>query len=109
MGFNVSDSYEKFRTTYFFQNVEIVLDELPYGNFVEIEGAHNDIVETIQQLNLSATSRMNHSYLQLFYLCKIWVEKEMNIKIEKFRFKDFSGIQIPPEVFTQAKIGNQLE
>ena len=109
MGFNVSDSYEKFRTTYSFQNVEIVLDELPYGNFVEIEGAHNDIVETIQQLNLSTTSRMNHSYLQLFYICQNWVKKEMNIQIKNFRFKDFSGIRIPPEVITQANIGNQLE
>ena len=109
MGFNVTDSYEKFRTTYSFQNVEIVLDELPYGNFVEIEGTHNDITETIQQLDLSATSRINHSYLQLFYLCQDWAEKEMNIKIRDFRFTDFSGIRIPLEVITQAKIGNQLE
>ena len=109
MGFNVTDSYEKFRTAYSFQNVEIVLDELPYGNFVEIEGTHKDITETIQQLNLSTTSRINHSYLQLFYLCQNWAEKEMNIKIRDFRFTDFSGIRIPLEVITQANIGNQLE
>ena len=109
MGFNVTDSYEKFRTTYSFQNVEIVLDELPYGNFVEIEGTHNDITETIQQLNLSTTSRIKHSYLQLFYLCQNWAEKEMNIKIRDFRFTDFSGIRIPLEVITQANIGNHLE
>jgi adenylate cyclase class 2 len=30
--------YEKYRTTYELDNAHIMLDELPYGNFVEIEG-----------------------------------------------------------------------
>jgi len=30
--------YEKYRTTFTIGSLEVVLDELPYGNFVEIEG-----------------------------------------------------------------------
>ena len=38
LGFMVTASYEKYRSTFFLDNTEIVLDELPFGNFVEIEG-----------------------------------------------------------------------
>ncbi|CAN5614114.1 hypothetical protein BH20ACI4_BH20ACI4_04910 [soil metagenome] len=37
--------YEKRRKTYKFRSVEIVLDELPFGFFMEIEGAFTAIVE----------------------------------------------------------------
>ena len=30
--------YEKYRTTYELDHAHIMLDELPYGNFIEIEG-----------------------------------------------------------------------
>jgi adenylate cyclase, class 2 len=37
--------YEKRRKTWRFRNVEIVLDELPFGSFMEIEGAVTAIAE----------------------------------------------------------------
>lgn len=38
LGFKPILFYEKFRETFEFDGVHIMLDELPYGNFVEIEG-----------------------------------------------------------------------
>jgi len=38
LGYAVYMMYEKYRTTFRLDNLEVVLDELPYGNFVEIEG-----------------------------------------------------------------------
>ena len=38
LGYQVIVHYEKFRTTYSLDDVEIMLDEMPYGTFVEIEG-----------------------------------------------------------------------
>ena len=38
IGFQVVVFYEKFRTTYELNNTHIMLDELPYGSFIEIEG-----------------------------------------------------------------------
>ena len=43
LGYNPRVIYEKRRKTYHFQNVEIVLDELPFGLFMEIEGKITDI------------------------------------------------------------------
>ncbi len=37
--------YEKRRKTYKFRDVEIVLDELPFGFFMEIEGSFTAIAE----------------------------------------------------------------
>lgn len=42
--------YEKFRTTYEIKNAHIMLDELPYGTFVEIEGEDIQIIEEIANL-----------------------------------------------------------
>ena len=38
LGYQVNFVYEKYRTTYTLEDVEIVLDEMPFGNFCEIEG-----------------------------------------------------------------------
>lgn len=43
LGFEVGLIYEKRRRTWRFQKVEIVLDELPFGLFMEIEGRITDI------------------------------------------------------------------
>ena len=43
LGFQVGLIYEKRRKTWKFKNVEIVLDELPFGLFMEIEGKMTDI------------------------------------------------------------------
>lgn len=43
LGFELGLVYEKHRQTWKFQNVEIVLDELPFGLYMEIEGKITDI------------------------------------------------------------------
>ncbi len=45
LGFKTRLIYEKRRKTYRFRSVEIVLDELPFGDFMEIEGAVMAIAE----------------------------------------------------------------
>jgi adenylate cyclase, class 2 len=46
VGFRRSLVYEKRRRTWNFRQVEIVLDVLPFGDFMEIEGASAAIAET---------------------------------------------------------------
>lgn len=45
LGFKLAIVYEKHRKSWRLGNVEVVLDELPFGYFMEIEGAMDDIVE----------------------------------------------------------------
>src|SRR5690349_13157581 len=50
LGYAPHMGYEKYRTTYELDGTEVVLDELPYGNFVEIEGDSETIEKAIQRL-----------------------------------------------------------
>ena len=50
LGYESIVSYEKYRTTYAWDGLHIMLDELPYGEFVEIEG---EGVPSIRQMALA--------------------------------------------------------
>jgi adenylate cyclase class 2 len=50
LGFEAVVFYEKFRTTYELNDIHIMLDELPYGEFVEIEGENVDAIHNIANL-----------------------------------------------------------
>jgi adenylate cyclase class 2 len=45
LGYKLAVVYEKHRKTWQLGNVEVVLDELPFGYYMEIEGAIEDIIE----------------------------------------------------------------
>ena len=66
LGYEVALVYEKYRTTYELDGAEIVLDELPYGNFTEIEGDAETIERVVAVLGMGAARRMSGSYVQIF-------------------------------------------
>jgi adenylate cyclase class 2 len=83
--------YEKYRTTYELDGILIMLDELPYGNFVEIEG---ETIESIRQvsdaLNLKWNAAIGTSYSSLFKR----VSKTLNLSFQDLSFEKFTGIQV---------------
>jgi adenylate cyclase, class 2 len=50
LGYRLSVVYEKRRKTFHLDDVEIVLDELPFGLYMEIEGTHKDIIQAEKRL-----------------------------------------------------------
>ncbi len=67
LGFQVFMLYEKYRTTYRYENVEIVLDEMPYGDFLEIEGPDAEgIAKVGRSLGLDWKRRVLESYTSIF-------------------------------------------
>jgi adenylate cyclase class 2 len=67
LDYQVSITYEKYRTTYVYKDVEITLDEMPYGHFLEIEGSGAEAIQsTAAALDLSWDARSILSYLALF-------------------------------------------
>lgn len=54
--------YEKRRETWHFRSVEIVLDELPFGSFMEIEGAVTAIAEAEMLLGLEDVEVEHETY-----------------------------------------------
>ena len=83
--------YEKYRTTYTLDNAEIVLDEMPYGNFTEIEADENTIKRLIAQLGLIDSRRITASYTQIFD----HVNHYLKLDFDDLTFDNFEGIDVP--------------
>jgi adenylate cyclase class 2 len=65
LGFQPTQVYEKYRETFHWQDIEIVLDEMPFGNFVELEGDENSIKNAAVVLGLDWSNRIVADYLSL--------------------------------------------
>jgi adenylate cyclase class 2 len=90
MGYHVIVTYEKFRTTYALGEAEVVLDEMPFGNFVEIEADSPEKVQvTADLLRLDWNARCAASYLELFRRLKLAWQLDMDDLI----FEHFAGLR----------------
>jgi adenylate cyclase class IV len=52
MGYGMTTSYERYRTTYMNKSLKITFDEFPFGSILEIEGAESKIRALCAQLAL---------------------------------------------------------
>ncbi|MBK9052761.1 MAG: class IV adenylate cyclase, partial [Chloroflexi bacterium] len=68
LGFEAVQVYEKYRETFQLGPVEVVLDELPFGNFMELEGEEGEIVAAAARLGLDWEQRILANYLYLLSL-----------------------------------------
>ena len=65
LGFDDIRVFEKIRQEGELLNTKIVLDELYFGNFIEIEGEKEDIENVIIKLGLDNKERITKAYLAL--------------------------------------------
>ena len=91
LGYRPYMTYEKYRTTYELDGAEIVLDEMPFGNFVEIEGEAATIERIITRLDLQDAERFGRSYTGLFEL----VKHNLDLEFRDLTFENFEDIQVP--------------
>ena len=93
--------YEKYRTTYEFNECHIMLDELPYGNFVEIEGENVEVIrEVADRLNIKWDKAIPTSYHILFD--QLWA-KHPELDPSDLSFSALNGKNITVEdIFIRA-------
>lgn len=65
LGYRPAVVYEKRRTTWQVGRCEVVVDELPFGLFVEIEGDEQGIEEAERLLHLIGTEAVHETYPEL--------------------------------------------
>jgi adenylate cyclase class 2 len=65
LGYHLSVVYEKHRKTWHLGDVEIVLDELPFGVYMEIEGSIEDIEKTEKLLEVEDLEHEPRGYSRL--------------------------------------------
>lgn len=88
--------YEKYRTTYELHGTEVTLDEMPYGNFVEVEGEDDSIGRVITALELQDAPQFRNSYVVLFEN----VRRRLNLDIRDLSFENFAGVDVPVIAFS---------
>lgn len=101
LGYAHSMAYEKYRTTYQWPTLpdaELVLDELPFGNFLEIEGLPADIESILAALGLGAVPIIPTSYIALFKR----VCDHYQLPFTDLTFDNFAGREIDPAIFHES-------
>ncbi|MBE2222342.1 MAG: class IV adenylate cyclase [Anaerolineae bacterium] len=90
LGFAPVQVYEKYRETFVLDGIEIVLDEMPYGNFVELEGEEVAIKMAATDLGLAWSKRVNNNYLGLMADLKRFHQ----LDFDDLTFANFEGRNI---------------
>jgi adenylate cyclase class 2 len=85
LGFRPVQTYEKYRETFHWQSVEVVLDELPFGQFVELEGPEVEIKQAAGSLGLDWSNRVLANYLALMELAR----REFDLPFSDLTFANF--------------------
>lgn len=94
LGYQVSLMYEKYRTTYVLDDQQVTLDEMPYGNFVEIEGLKAEGIHALsEKMGLNWETRILHSYTALFEQ----LQQKRGFTFRDLSFENFSNLNITPE------------
>lgn len=93
LGYQVVVTYEKYRREYRIGDVLIMLDELPFGNFVEIEAPSNTLIEGVaQMLGLNWDKGIATNYLGLFEIAK----SNKHLPFKDLTFENFEDVQLSP-------------
>jgi adenylate cyclase class 2 len=94
LGYQVSLIYEKYRAVYDYGDFHIALDELPYGNFIEIEGPDPAAIQEINRsLGLDWAASVPVSYSMLFDQLRA----RLGLDFRDLIFDNFASLSITPE------------
>ncbi len=66
LGYQPAQIYEKKRRSFAWRDVELCLDIMPFGTFLEIEGARESIKDAALQMGLAWEDRILANYLAIF-------------------------------------------
>ena len=90
LGFHKEQIYEKYRETLILNGTTLCIDEMPFGNFFEIEGEKDAITGLAKKIGLDWSKRSLLNYLELFERLK----KELNLSFSDVTFANFEPIEI---------------
>ena len=90
LGFHQEQIYEKWRETFIIHKTIVCIDQMPFGDFLEIEGEMKDIKDLAGAMALGWEKRILLNYMQLFDIIK----KDLNISFNDITFNNFKDISV---------------
>jgi adenylate cyclase class 2 len=98
LGYTPIFLYEKYRAIWQLQDSQVMLDEMPFGKFIEIESpSPAQVRQLAAQLGLNPHASIPASYQSLFERVKIW----RRLTFSDITFANFVGISVSPEDFQE--------
>lgn len=94
LGYQVFMTYEKYRQNFQLNDLVASVDEMPYGNFIELEGKSPEHVRaTAALLGLDWEQRINLSYTALLSI----YNENTGHTFRDLSFETFAGLNVLPE------------
>ena len=90
LGFAPVQVYEKYRETFQLVGVEVVLDEMPFGNFLELEGSEVGIRTAAAILGLDWDKRLTTNYLAIMAQLKA----RYDLPFDDITFANFENVTV---------------
>jgi adenylate cyclase, class 2 len=90
IGFHPAQVYEKKRATWRINNTLLCVDQMPYGNFIEIEGAPDNIRQAAMELGFEWKDRILFNYLEIFETLK----RQLRLQFSDVTFDHFKNIRV---------------
>jgi adenylate cyclase class 2 len=90
LGFIPKQVYEKWRETFVLNNTKCLIDTMPYGVFLEIEGEKADIREIADKLDLPWEKRILLNYLEIFET----VKNQEGLGFTDITFENFDAVKL---------------
>jgi adenylate cyclase class 2 len=90
LGFAPVQVYEKYRETFQLVGVEVVLDEMPFGNFLELEGSEVGIRTAAAILGLDWGKRLTTNYLAIMAQLKA----RYDLPFDDITFANFESLSV---------------
>ncbi len=88
LGFRPIVRYEKYREVFHWKSVLLMFDQLPFGDFLELEGPDlNELRQTAGQLGLDWSRALQTSYMGIFLILK----KTFQLAFLEATFTTFTG------------------
>jgi adenylate cyclase, class 2 len=88
LGFRPIVRYEKFREVFRWKSALLMFDQLPFGDFLELEGLDLDeLHQTAKQLDLDWKQALQTSYMGIF----LAIKKKYHLNFLEATFENFSG------------------
>lgn len=95
LGYRVIMIYEKYRAVYRIDEVDVALDELPYGRFIELEGPDAESIHALSdRLGLNWDASAPGSYAMLFE----GLRTRMSLPFRDLTFQNFIHINVAPDL-----------
>ena len=85
LGFHEEQAYEKWRETFVLAETKLLIDTMPYGPFLEIEGGKEEIRHISTLLDLKWEQRILMNYLEIFDI----VRQGENLAFNDITFENF--------------------